>query len=233
MTTERQRRDAGMTGVTAVLVIGVGVAFLAASVTAIGAVAAEETSAATHAADAAALGGAQGVLDDLPDDLAPGFTRASQITELIGGGSCVAAGRGKAAELAGANDASLTSYCYNVFSDEVTVSVRMNSTSVDGPIATARATAESTFAPDDCRINPNFVRPTQEPAPPPPPPPPSPDPDATPEPTPPPPPPPGPERTWVDCGFGRMVVEYRPVSERFFFLDLAEELEDLKPRLTK
>jgi hypothetical protein len=62
----RRRRDAGATPVTVVIGIGILVALFAGVITTLGAVAANESSGAQHAADAAALGGARGVLDDLP-----------------------------------------------------------------------------------------------------------------------------------------------------------------------
>ena len=114
------------------LVVGILIALFAGLLTALAAVAADEGSAATHAADAAALGGARGVLDDLPDQLILGFTAPPEIAGLVGGGTCLQNGRAKADELARANEASLTSYCYNVWSDEVSVAVQMNSTSVEG-----------------------------------------------------------------------------------------------------
>ena len=48
----------------------------------------------------------------------------------------------------------------------------------------------------------------------------------------PPPPPPGPMTTWIDCGIGREMVEFRPVVGRFFFQQLADDVEDVDPRLT-
>ena len=39
--------------------------------------------------------------------------------------------------------------------------------------------------------------------------------------------------TWIDCGIGRQTVEFRPVVGRFFFQQLADDVEDVDPRLTK
>ena len=209
------------------LVVGILIALFAGLLTALAAVAADEGSAATHAADAAALGGARGVLDDLPDQLILGFTAPPEIAGLVGGGTCLQNGRVKADELARANEASLTSYCYNVWSDEVSVAVRMNSTSVDGPPATARAEAETTFTADECRLDPSFTEPTEEPDDPP-----AADDDDDDEPSVPL-PPPGPSLTWIDCGVGRQPIEFRPAVARFFFVHLADDLVDVDPRLTK
>lgn len=221
----RRRRDAGATPITMLLVVGIMVAMFAGLITALASVAANESSGAAHAADAAALGGAQGVLDDLPDDLALGFTSPSVIAGLVGGGSCLQTGRAKAADLASANAATLTSYCYDVYRDEVSVAVQLNSTAVEGPPATAQAEAETTFTADDCRLAPSFSEPSDEPEAPP-----AADDD---EPADPPPPPPGPELTWIDCGLGRQTIEFRPAVARFFFQDLAGDLVDVQPRLTK
>jgi len=225
--TERDRRrprDAGATPVTMLLVVGILIALFAGLLTALASVAADEGSAATHAADAAALGGARGVLDDLPDQLILGFTTPPEIPGLVGGGTCLQNGRVKADELARANEASLTSYCYNVWSDAVSVAVRMNSTSVDGPLATARAEAETTFTADECRLDPTFTEPSEEPD----------DPPATDGDEPSVPlPPPGPSLTWIDCGVGRQPIEFRPAVARFFFVHLADDLVDVDPRLTE
>ena len=120
----RRRRDAGATPVTVVIGIGILVALFAGVITTMGAVASNESSGAQHAADAAALGGARGVLDDLPTDLLLGFTTPADIPLMVGGGTCLGNGRGEAARLASANGADLTSYCYNVWADEVSVSVQ-------------------------------------------------------------------------------------------------------------
>ncbi|HYI53588.1 MAG TPA: hypothetical protein VEX57_06475 [Microlunatus sp.] len=225
----RRPRDAGATPVTMLLVVGILIALFAGLLTALAAVAADEGSAATHAADAAALGGARGVLDELPDQLILGFTAPPEIAGLVGGGTCLQTGRIKADELARANEATLTSYCYNVWSDEVSVAVRMRSTSVDGPPATARAEAETTFTADGCRLDPSFTEPSVEPE----------DPseagadddddDEPSEPL----PPPGPALTWIDCGVGRQPIEFRPAVARFFFVHLADDLVDVDPRLTE
>lgn len=221
----RRRRDAGATPVTVVLGIGILVAIFAGAITTLAAVASNESSKAQHAADAAALGGARGVLDDLPDDLALGFLAPSAIPGMVGGGTCLQNGRGKASELATANGASVTSYCYNVWADEVSVSVRMSSTAVSGEPTTAKAEAETTFTADQCRLDPSFAEPSEEPDDPP-----GDDDDADDDP---PPPAPGPMTTWIDCGIGRQQIEFRPSVGRFFFLQLADDVEDVDPRLTK
>lgn len=221
----RRRRDAGATPVTVVLGIGILVALFAGAITALAAVASNESSNAQHAADAAALGGARGVLDDLPDDLVLGFSTLTEIPGMVGGGTCLQNGRGRAGELAAANGAGLTSYCYNVWSDEVSVSVRMHSTAVAGEPTSAKAEAETTFSADECRLDPSFEEPSEEPADPP-------DDDEDQADDEPPAPPPGPMTTWIDCGIGRQQIEFRPAVGRFFFLHLAEDVDDVDPRLT-
>jgi hypothetical protein len=191
----------------------VGAGFVAS-----GAAAGDEASSANHAADAAALGGAQGVLDDLPSLLNRGFEDADEIAELIGGGTCLQTGRVKAVQLAAANGATLTNYCFNVFRDRVTASVRMNKTNVAGPPASADAEAATTFDASACTLDPSFVKPTPSPAPTSGPPPSSP--PATPAPT----------KTWVDCGFGRLEVHFS--GGKFHFERVGHIADDLEPRLT-
>lgn len=222
-TPARRRRDAGATPVTVVIGIGILVALFAGLITTLGAVAANESSGAQHAADAAALGGARGVLDDLPTDLLLGFTTPAEIPVMVGGGPCLQNGRGEAARLASANGADLTSYCYNVWADEVSVSVTLRSTAVSGDKVSASAEAETTFTADECRLDPGFDLPTEAPDPP----------GDDEEDDGPPPLPPGPLSTWIDCGIGRQVIEFRPLVNRFFFRDLAGDVEDVDPRLTK
>jgi hypothetical protein len=140
----------------------------------------------------------------------------------------VPSGQVDAFRLAQANGATLTSYCYNVWTDVVRVTVRMNDHNVgDGP-ATASAEAATTFQAASCEIDPDFALPEEEDPPTPPPG----DDEPTPSPTPPPPPPED-LKTTVDCGFGDLDVIFRYPEERFFFLGLAAELEDRDPRLTR
>ena len=221
----RRRRDAGATPVTVVIGIGILVALFAGVITTMAAVASDESSNAQHAADAAALGGARGTLDDLPTDLLLGFTTPGDIPIMVGGGTCLQNGRSEADRLASANGADLTSYCYNVWADEVSVSVRLRSTAVAGDKVSAKAEAETTFTADECRLDPSFDEPSDEPDVPPG--------DDEDEDDDPPPPPPGPMTTWIDCGIGRQRVEFRPVVGRFFFQQLSDDVEDVDPRLTK
>lgn len=221
----RRRRDAGATPVTVVIGIGILVALFAGVITTMAAVASDESSNAQHAADAAALGGARGMLDDLPTDVLLGFTTPGEIPIMVGGGTCLQNGRSEADRLASANGADLTSYCYNVWADEVSVSVRLRSTAVAGDKVSAKAEAETTFTADECRLDPSFDEPSDEPDDPPG--------DDEDEDDDPPPPPPGPMTTWIDCGIGRQLVEFRPVVGRFFFQQLADDVEDVDPRLTK
>ena len=151
-----RRTDAGSGPVTAILVVAILALLVGAGFAASGAAAGDEAASANHAADAAALGGAQGVLDNLPASLNPGFEDVDDIADLLGGGTCVQAGRAKAAQLAAANGATLTSYCWNVFADRVTASVRMNRTNVAGPPTSADAEAASTFDASACTLDPQL-----------------------------------------------------------------------------
>jgi hypothetical protein len=207
--------------VTAILVLAILALAVGAALAAAGAAAGDEASSANHAADAAALGGAQGVLDDLPNSLSPGFEKPSDIANLLGGGTCLQTGRAQAADLAAANGGTLTSYCWNVFADEVSASVRMNRTNVSGPPAKADAVAATTFDATACSLDPDFTEPT-----------PSPSPTPTPGPGPTPPGPPPRIVTWIDCGFGRLVVDFTNDDGRFHFRHLSHIADDLKPRLT-
>jgi len=220
-------RDRGSGPITVFLMIGVMALLLAAVVTGVLSAASTERSGAEHAADAAALAGAQGVVDNLSSALVLGFEDPDDIVGLLGGGVCLQTGRIQATQLAAANHASLTSYCYNVFADEVTTSVIMNGSNVDSR-ATARAEASTTFDAPSCHLDPSFDPPTPSPSP-------SPDPDDDPDDEDDQPTisaPPTPIETWVDCGSGHLDVKFDVDDLRFHFTDLAGAVADLKPRLT-
>ena len=221
----RRRRDAGSGPVTVIMVLAVLALCAVIGVTARFAAAGDERSSAQHAADAAALAGAQAILDDLPDKLSPGFLVPSDIATLIGGGVCVPTGSIEASTLAAQNGATVTSYCYNVFADEVSVSVRMNASS-DGPPARAEAVAATTFDASSCSLADDFEAPTPPPSPPP-------ADDEDDDDPPPPPPPPSSVDTFLDCGFGALSVVFRPLTARFGFASLAAELADVRPRLVR
>jgi hypothetical protein len=223
----RRTADRGSGPVTALMVMAILALVFTIGITALFAAASDERSSAMHAADAAALAGARGVLDDDPAALSPGFTTPAEIPVLLGGGVCVQTGRVEAFRLAAANDAALTSYCYNVFTDTVRVTVRMNAYNVgDGP-ATASAEAVTTFQAASCVLDPDFTLPSEDPADEQPPP------DETPSPTPTPTPDPDPIESTIDCGFGGLAVIFRFPEERFFFVGLARALDDRDPRLTR
>jgi hypothetical protein len=160
----------------------------------------------------------------VPGSLRDGFERPDDIAGLLGGGSCLQTGVVEASQLAASNSATVTHYCYNVFSDRVSVSVALTSTAVSGPPATAGARAASTFDATECRLDADFDRPTPpapEPGPE--------DPSPTDEPAP---PAAGPVDTSVDCGFGDVPVTFYPGPLRFRFTDLPAALLDQRPRLT-
>ena len=223
----------------AVMVLAVLALLAAIALTAQFTVAGGERAGARHAADAAALAGAQAVLDELPDQLSPGFLTAEDIPTLLGGGVCLQTGRIDADRLAAANGATLTSYCYDVFRDEISTGVRMNSTQGTSP-STADATAATTFDASRCALDDGFAPPTPTPAPPPT------DDDGDDgddgdgedgdegdEDAPPPPPPPTRVGTSIDCGTGPLALAFQVASARFGFVDLATELADVRPRLTR
>ena len=219
----RRTADRGSGPVTALMVMAILALVFTIGITALFAAAADERSTAMHAADAAALAGARGVLDDAPAALSPGFTTPAEIPMLLGGGVCVQTGRVEAFRLAAANNATLTSYCYNVFTDTVRVAVRMNVSNVGDGVATAAAEAVTSFQPASCVLASDFTPPPDDP--------PVEEPPPDEEPTPP--PDPDPIHTTIDCGFGGLAVIFRFPEERFYFVDLARALDDRDPRLTR
>jgi hypothetical protein len=147
-----RRTDRGSGPVTALMVMGILALTFTIGITALFAAASDERSTAQHAADAAALAGARGILDEAPIALAAGFTTPDEIPLLLGGGVCVQTGRGEAFRLAQANHAVLTSYCYNVWTDTVRVSVRLTDSKVAETRASAVAESATTFQPADCAL---------------------------------------------------------------------------------
>lgn len=226
----RRAREAGSGPVTVLLLTGFIALVFAVVLVAAMTVAGQEKSQSQHAADAAALGGAHAVLDSVPGRLGSGFRGVGDIPGLVGGSGCSQVGRSGAAELASANDATLISYCWNVATDTVSASVRLNR-GVEGEPAESAAKASSRFEADRCRLAPSFSVPTPEPTPTPTG---TPSPGSTPTPQPTP-PPPKPVDSWIDCGFGKIAVRYDVEDKRFTIKDLddlADELDDLDPRLT-
>jgi hypothetical protein len=219
----RRTGDRGSGPITALMVMAILALIFTIGITALFAAAGDERSSAMHAADAAALAGARGVLDDAPAALSPGFTTPAEIPMLLGGGVCVQTGRVDAFRLAAANNATLTSYCYNVFTDTVRVTVRMNESNVGDGVATAAAEAVTSFQPASCVLDSEFTPPPDDP----------PDDEPPPPEDEPPPPNPDPIDTTIDCGFGGLAVIFRFPEERFYFVDLARALDDRDPRLTR
>jgi hypothetical protein len=226
----QQEREAGQSPVMAVLVLAAIAVVAGIFVTGRLAVATDDRGEASHGADAAALAGAQAVLDQIPSDVAPGFLLPSDVPLLLGGGHCLRTGYPQATRLAQANNVRLTSYCYDAFTDEIEVTVAGD----DG--AEAEATAATSFDAGSCTLDPGFRPPTPEPSPEPS----DPGDDGGDDdggddgaPPPPPPPPPSPVRTLLDCGIANLVVTYNPVDSRFHFVGLELALADVKPRLTR
>ncbi|HEY0215097.1 MAG TPA: hypothetical protein VGC57_01750 [Cellulomonas sp.] len=207
----RRRREAGLTLVGTVLILALFA--LAGGIVLTGqlAVATSRGGQAQHGADAAALAGAQAVLDEIPTDLAPGFLVTSEIPTLIGGGGvCLTAGQADAARLAAENGDQLTSYCYDSFRDEIRVEVETGDHT-----ARKAATAATTFDAGSCSLDADF-----EPAPPP-----GGSSDGGGA--------PAQQHTLVDCGITGLQVLYDPVDSRFRFVDLGKILGDVQPRLTR
>jgi len=227
--TTRRAAERGSGPVTALMVMAILALVFTVGITALFAAASDERSSAMHAADAAALAGARGVLDDAPRAMQPGFPTPAEMPLLLGGGVCVQTGRVQAFRLAQANGATLTSYCYNVWTDLVRVTVRMNNYNVGNGPATASAEATTTLQPASCVISPDFELPEDEPEETPPPG----EEEPTPPPPTPPPPPPANIRTTLNCGYGDLTIIYRYPENRFFFVNLAAELEDHEPVLTR
>ncbi len=208
--TSQGRREAGQSPVMAVLVLAAIAVIAGIFVTGRLAVATDDRSEASHGADAAALAGAQAVLDGIPAKVTPGFVLPSDIPVLLGDGRCLPTGYAQALRLAQANGVALTDYCYNSFTDEITVSV----SGADG--ARAKATAATSFDAGSCSLDPGFTPPTPDPD--------DDEDDDTPLP---------PVRTLLDCGIANLVVTYNPVDSRFHFVGLDLALADVKPRLTR
>jgi hypothetical protein len=126
------------------------VAVTALGVLRLGAAVGERGQAQT-AADAAALGGAEGVRTGLVELLA-GVRSASDLAALGAALTC-GVGRDGAVELAAENGAEVTSYCYDSAADrvEVTVANRATGEAATGP-ATASAAASLGLATDACEV---------------------------------------------------------------------------------
>ena len=213
----RPRREDGLTLVGALLIFAL--VALAGGIVLTGqlAVATSDGGRAQHGADAAALAGARGVLDEVPVLVAPGFVLPSEIPVQLGGGRCLQTGIIDATRLAQENDDTLTSYCYDSFRDEVRVEVRTKDDS-----AQAAATAATTFDAGSCRL-PSDVS-TDPPG--------GGDEGGTgddgddPEDA------PAPIRTVLDCGI-KFPVVFTPVDSRFHFVGLEALLTEVDPRLTR
>ncbi|MGY4719242.1 hypothetical protein [Naumannella huperziae] len=212
--------ERGSGPITALLALGSLALVVAVILTTLTAVAAREGNRAQHAADAAALAGAEAALTDIPGLLGAGFARPGDLLDQLGLSGCAQLGRADAQRLATENGASITSYCYNPYRDRVEVSVVAND-SADGPPARSRAVAETGLDLDSCAIDPSFERPTPTPTPPPP----SVPPSAPPTPDPPPPP----LRTTMKCGPVEFALRF--AEGRFRFVDINADLVGLDSRL--
>jgi hypothetical protein len=147
----RRRDDAGQVATGVMLAVTVGVV----AVTALGVVrlgaAVDERGQAQTAADAAALGGAEAVRDALVPRF--GELRTPADLRALADDLTCGAGREGAVELAAANGAEVTAYCYDSLADRVEVTVANQGTR-DAATGTAEASAaaELGLLIDDCEL---------------------------------------------------------------------------------
>ena len=145
----RPRGDEGQVATAVMIVVTVGlVAVTGLGVLRLGA-AVDERGQAQTAADAAALGGAEAARSGLVGVFAA--LRSVEDLTAVGDALTCGVGREGAVELAAANGADVTSYCYDSVTDRVEVEV-VNEATGDagtGP-ATARAVAALGLLIDDC-----------------------------------------------------------------------------------
>jgi hypothetical protein len=214
----RGRGDDGQVATAVMIVVTVGlVAVTGLGVLRLGA-AVDERGQAQTAADAAALGGAEAAREGLPALFAA--VRSAEDLEAIGDALTCGVGREGAVELASANGAEVTSYCYDSFTDRVEVEV-VNRATGDAATGTATAGAVASLGLliDECTR--------------------SPDPSATPsaEPGPEPSEPPEPGEVTLACG--DLTVEFEQADDGELRLvtppeELAERLESaFEPRLVE
>lgn len=133
----RLRRERGQ--VALALILSVTVGLVAVGIFGVVALSrgADEKSKAQSAADAAALAGADALVEDLP----------GRLGRLVGRGGLQGLfgcdlGRDAASDFAGRNEAQLTEYCYDARDDRVRVAVRMNE-GVTEDVGPAEAEAEA------------------------------------------------------------------------------------------
>jgi hypothetical protein len=116
--------------------------------------AADQKSGSQSAADAAALGAAEQIGDDLPQEitgrLATVTSEAGLLDVLAGAGGGF--GREGALEFAGRNDADVTSYQYSRFADTIEVRVQGRATAGTGAHPQSAATAELGVRLGTCRL---------------------------------------------------------------------------------
>ena len=150
----RARGDDGQVATAVMLVVAVAlVAVTGLGVLRLGA-AVDERGQAQTAADAAALGGARAARDGLPALFAA--LRTADDLEAVGDALTCGVGREGALELAAANGAEVTSYCYDSLTDRVEVEV-VNRATGDAATGTATAAAVASLGLliDDCTRSPD------------------------------------------------------------------------------
>ncbi|WP_114559445.1 hypothetical protein [Desertihabitans aurantiacus] len=219
----RRRRERGSGPVSAILLMGFIALVAAVGLVMWMTVAGQRTSHTQYAADAAALAGADAALDELPDLLGDTFDTVADLDDAFSSG-CSQFGSSDAADLAAANGAELTDYCYDLADGTVSVTVRAQQP-VRGQQVLARAEAETGLDLDGCLLDPDFTVPEPEPEP---------DPEDSDEEDAEEPERPEPVDTTIDCGFGAIEAVFDPEDEEFS-LDLGslvDLLDELEPRLT-
>jgi len=227
----RRREDDGQVATAVMVVVTVAVvAVTGLGVLRLGA-AVDERGQAQTAADAAALGGAEAVREGLPALFAA--VRSAQDLDGVADALTCGVGQEAAVELAAANGAEVTSYCYDSSADRVEVEVANRATG-DAATGTATATAAAGLGLliDDCTRAPDpsaTASPGPEPGA-------EPDPEAEPDPA------AGPEPSQpaeITLTCGDVTVEFEPADGGGLRLatppeELAEQLEDaFEPRLVE
>lgn len=153
----RRRDDAGQVVSALVIVVALGLVLVAVRVLLPVARSADLSQRAQAAADAAALAGADQLVDDLRRHWTTPFLDPDDVTRWMACGS----GSGRARTYAARNDARLVAYCYVLGTDRIQVRVE-GRTSIEGSRPRAEATAELGVQWSACRWQPHPTDPRIE-----------------------------------------------------------------------